>query len=115
MHYSHVSCTGAEDRLTQCAKTSISLTFGKTTYINHPAAAVSCHGSPTTQPPCIPPSPPPSSPVCQNNAIRLMGGQASNEGRLEYCYNGQWSPFCTLRSQEATCTTSQFGIYSLDM
>ena len=46
MHYSHVSCTGAEDRLTQCAKTSISLTFGKTTYINHPAAAVSCHGSP---------------------------------------------------------------------
>ena len=109
MHYSHVSCTGAEDRLTQCAKTSISLTFGKTTYINHPAAAVSCHGSPTTQPPCIPPSPPPSGPACQNNQIRLMGGQASNEGRLEYCYNGQWSPFCTLRSQEATVACRQLG------
>ena len=38
-----------------------------------------------------------------------MGGQASNEGRLEYCYNGQWSPFCTLRSQEATVACRQLG------
>ena len=109
MHYSHMSCTGAEDRLTQCGKTSLSLTVGKKNYKNIPAAAVSCHGYTTTPPPCVPPSSQSSVSVCTNGNVRLMGGQTNAEGRLEYCYNGQWSAFCTLRSQEATVACKQLG------
>ena len=109
VHYINMTCTGAEDQLLQCAKTSISLSVGKTTYKTDVAAAVSCHGYTTTKPPCVPPSPPLSVSVCTNGTVRLMGGQTSAEGRLEYCYNGQWSPFCTLRSQEATVACNQLG------
>ena len=32
--------------------------------------------------------------VCQEGDIRLVGGQASSEGRLEVCLNGVWGTVC---------------------
>ena len=88
VHYSHVDCNGAEDKLTQCGKTTLSLTAGKTILKAADVAGVSCHGPPTTTPPCIAPPPLPPSPNCTNGEIQLVGGQTAAEGRLEYCYNG---------------------------
>ena len=112
MHYSHVVCNGAEDRLTQCGKATISLAVGKTTYKAVDAAGVSCHGPPSTvtdPPPCIPPPSTLPSSVCTNGQIQLVGGQTPAEGILEYCYNGQWSHFCTLQPQEATVACIELG------
>ena len=100
--------------LTQCAKTTLSLSVGKTLYKGVNAAGVSCHGPPTTAPPCISPASTSPSPVCINDRIQLVGGQSSTEGILEYCFNGQWSHFCTLQPQEATvaCKTLGYTHYS---
>ena len=108
VHYSHVTCRGAEDNLTQCAKATLSLTIGKRTYKTAAVAGVSCRGPPT-KPPCITPPPLPTTLRCTNGQIRLMGGESPAEGRLEYCYKGQWSPFCTLRAQEATVACKELG------
>ena len=109
VHYSHVDCNGAEDKLTQCGKTTLSLTAGKTILKAADVAGVSCHGPPTTTPPCIAPPPLPPSPNCTNGEIQLVGGQTVAEGRLEYCYNGQWSSFCTLLPMEATLACKELG------
>ena len=110
MHYVYMVCGGAEDKLTQCTKSMLSLSLGKTRFGNATAAGVSCYG-PSTKLPCLAsPTPKRSSLRCgPNGSIRLSGGQTSNEGRLEYCYNGNWSPFCTLRPQEATVACKQLG------
>ena len=44
-----------------------------------------------------------------NGALRLVGGQSSHEGVLEYCYNGKWSPFCYLDDEEASVACKQMG------
>ena len=47
---------------------------------------------------------------CSSNGIlRLVGGQNSHEGVLEYCYNGKWSPFCYLDDEEASVACKQMG------
>ena len=104
-----MNCTGAEDKLTQCGKIALSLTAGKTTYKSVAAAGVSCNGPPPTEPPCIPPPTLTSPAVCTNGQIQLTGGQTAAEGILQYCYNGQWSHFCTLQPQEATVACMQMG------
>ena len=45
----------------------------------------------------------------QNGNLRLTGGKNNNEGVLEYCYNGYWSPFCNLDDEEATVACKQLG------
>ena len=109
MHYEYMVCGGDENKLTQCAKSVLSLWMWKRHFINDTAAGVSCYGQPKL--PCLTsPTPIRSSLRCgPNGSIRLSGGQTSNEGRLEYCYNGDWSPFCTLRLQEATVACKQLG------
>ena len=49
-----------------------------------------------------------------NGKIRLMGSQQPGTGRLEYCYNGYWSPFCKLDPVAASVVCKQLGytIYS---
>lgn len=34
---------------------------------------------------------------CTSGSVRLVNNQTSNrrEGRIEYCHEGKWSPFCT--------------------
>lgn len=31
-------------------------------------------------------------------SVRLADGDSVNEGRIEYCYNNEWAPMCTLSS-----------------
>ena len=45
----------------------------------------------------------------QNGTLRLTGGKNNNEGVLEYCYNGYWSPFCHLDGEEAVVACKQLG------
>ena len=48
--------------------------------------------------------------VCTSGAVRLVGGTSSNEGKLEYCYNGVWSSVCySFRNKEATVACKQLG------
>lgn len=48
--------------------------------------------------------------ICSHNGnLRLTGGSADNEGVLQYCYNGKWSPFCYLDDEEAAVACKQLG------
>ena len=49
--------------------------------------------------------------ACSNGAVRLVGGQSSNEGILEYCYNGAWTQFCygSFHIEEAVTACRQLG------
>ena len=111
VHYSSIMCNGAEDNLTQCIASKLSLNVGKQ-FKTAAAAGVSCSSSEmaaTTQPPCIASPQTPANAACTNGTTRLIGGQTTAEGRLEYCYNEQWSPFCTLRHQEAAVACKELG------
>ena len=49
-------------------------------------------------------------PSCTNGDIRLVGGQSSREGRLEYCYLGEWSQICSnFQMEEAMVACKQLG------
>ena len=49
-------------------------------------------------------------PACSiSDSIRLIGGAASNEGRLEYCYDGAWTAACSIGLSEATVACRQLG------
>ena len=47
----------------------------------------------------------------QDGDIRLSGGSNENEGVLEYCYLGYWSPLCSVDDEEATVACRQLGHY----
>ena len=49
--------------------------------------------------------------IINNRGVRLVGGQSSNEGRLEYCYNGAWTQLCTsnFNIEEAVAACRQLG------
>ena len=51
---------------------------------------------------------------CINDSIRLSGGAMSTEGRLEYCYQGSWTPLCSAGSKEATVACRQLGYTNYD-
>lgn len=60
-------------------------------------------------------TPPTGGTTCTPGNIRLTGGQASTEdGNIEYCYNGFWSSFCYLGPTEATVACRQLGFTSYD-
>ena len=111
VHLTNVLCSGNEEAINACTKTSISLAVGKTTYRNSPVVAVDCSPEPPTEPTCLPKQglviPAPS---CNpEGSVRLADGSTNNEGRLEYCYTGQWSTFCTLDFSAASVACKQLG------
>ena len=55
-------------------------------------------------------SPPSGGSACDNGDVRLLG-ESSDEGALEYCHKGFWSPFCSLNETEATVACRQLGHY----
>ena len=54
VHLKNVPCSGNEESINACTKTSISLAVGKTTYRNSPVVAVDCSPEPPTEPTCLP-------------------------------------------------------------
>ena len=50
--------------------------------------------------------------TCTNGAVRLVNGSTSNEGRVEYCYNGDWVPSCGMSSITASLVCKQLGYNS---
>ena len=47
--------------------------------------------------------------ACDNGDVRLINGQTDNEGRVEYCYSGAWSPVCQLDSTTASLMCKKLG------
>ena len=46
---------------------------------------------------------------CSNGDVRLVNGGRENRGRVEYCYNGQWSPMCSLSVTTARLICKSLG------
>lgn len=46
---------------------------------------------------------------CTNGDIRLVNGTNSGSGRVEYCFEGGWSPLCWISSVVATTICQTVG------
>lgn len=49
---------------------------------------------------------------CTNGQFRLTNGATPSEGRVEYCYNGEWSPLCYISGTTAALICKAFGYNS---
>ena len=112
IHLIKVNCFGVEKHIDECTYTTVTLTEGKTTYKNNPAAAVDCEPEPPTPPACVVMNVPKSGSDCGDGSIRVQGGHSEDkftEGRLEYCSKGVWTAFCTLNELAAVVACRQLG------
>lgn len=110
----NMACTGTEKRLVQCAQYKYSYVDGVAALPQYDVAGVDCIYDAPTDPPCVqrPASfdTPNSNNPCTNGQIRLQGGSASDGyGRLEFCIDGYWSPFCKMDPNVATVACRQLG------
>ena len=109
VRYSNVFCNGAEDSLEECTKTAITVTEGKTTYSNVSVVGVDCSPVPPTDATCVMMNVTTPDPAqCTDGGVRLAN-QTGDAGRLEYCYSGQWSPFCQIDEVTAAVACKQLG------
>ena len=46
---------------------------------------------------------------CSDGDIQLVNGGKENRGRVEYCYNAQWSPMCSLSVTTARLICKSLG------
>ena len=46
---------------------------------------------------------------CTSGDIRLVNGNTDDEGRVEYCYEGGWSPMCSLDAHTASLICKKLG------
>ena len=111
LHLSTVVCTGPEEKLTECSLTLLSLENGKDTVQHVDVAGVSCQLSPPTMPPCdIPANAVHGVGInCTDGNVTLVDGQLDTEGRLEMCFNNEWTPFCNIDENEALVACRQLG------
>lgn len=115
IHLKFVGCTGTEISLDLCSKTKLSLNNGKLELATANTAGVDCIYDVPTDPPCVtkPASYNSQGAECgaaQNKTVRLMGtNQQNGYGRLEYCLNGWWSPFCYMDTVVATVACNDLG------
>ncbi|XP_011409971.1 PREDICTED: scavenger receptor cysteine-rich domain superfamily protein-like [Amphimedon queenslandica] len=113
VHLLNVGCDGTEDSISECSKTAVTLNAGKTLYANASAAGLDCQPEPPTQPACVTASPDFSATNCINGQVHTVGG-VNGVGRLEYCYLGLWSPFCSLDETTAAvaCKNLNYNAYT---
>ena len=112
VHFTEMACTGTEQTISQCSRTSYSLDEGRAAISSVEVAGVQCPTyNPSTEHTCQLPVPNTSSlaPQCNESDLQLVGGLSPNEGRLEFCYQQQWSPFCILSHTEASVACKQLG------
>ena len=111
LHLSTVVCTGPEERLTECSLSLLSLEDGKDIVKHVGVAGVSCRLNLPTMPPCDIPANVVSgvSINCTHGGVRLVDGQLNTEGRLEMCYNNEWTPFCDIDESVALVACKQLG------
>ena len=115
LHFRDVTCFGHETSIMQCSKSIFSFSSGILAAGSTSAAGVDClydQSGECIQTPAWVNTP--GSECNINGKIRLMGSQQPGTGRLEYCYNGYWSPFCKLDPVAASVVCKQLGytIYS---
>lgn len=110
LHLDSVSCAGSEDTLLDCSTTVLPYNEGKTAARYVSVAGAFCLPIPPTMPTCeFPASSIVGGTACIHGGLQLQGGQGSSEGRLEFCYNGLWSPFCSLDDSTASVACKQLG------
>ena len=112
VHFSDMTCFGHEGSIIQCSKTIFSFSSGilAAGSASYSVAGVDCFYDPPDE--CI--QTPgwvntPGSECIVNGQIRLMGSQKPGQGRIEYCHNGYWSPFCKLDPVTASVVCKQLG------
>lgn len=103
VYLSNVQCNGDEETLDDCTQTTYSLEEGKSKLSSVNVAGVKCGVSDN----CV--TPPTGGMDCNDGSVRLVGGGSNNEGILEYCHGGLWSPFCSLNQTEATVACRNLG------
>ena len=112
----NVKCSGNELKLIDCSSKQLSLWAGRKQLPTTSVAGVDCIYDEPTDPPCgtkqVSYDNTPGS-TCTPGSVRLQGGSTSS-GRLEYCYNGYWSPVCKLDPVTAmvACKDLGFTTYS---
>ena len=80
-----------------------SLDDGKNLVSQVDVVGVSCQKPKTCE------APPTDGADCNQANIRLTGGETANQGNLEFCNDGFWSPVCTLGAFEASVACQQLG------
>lgn len=51
--------------------------------------------------------------ACTDGQVRLTGpGSMASQGRAEYCYEGNWYPFCEMTSNTALAVCLTLGYNS---
>ena len=82
-------------------------------------AGVDCIYDVPTEPSCIdkPDGAGDQAPTCNNNGGIRLAGASTNEGRLEYCLNGKYTPLCSIDHKTATVACKQLGFtqYSCEL
>ena len=112
LKYMNVNCTGSESMISNCPLTQLSFDDSKDALLMYDVAGVDCIYDVPTEPPCVQRPAIYNTPgsECNNNGdIRLQGSGQTDRGRLEYCYNGYWSPFCKLDPVAASVVCKQRG------
>lgn len=110
VHFTNVACSGSEQTISECSKSSYSLAAGKTAISSVEVAGVQCLNNQPSMAPCLSaPNTESLAPQCNESDVRLVEGNSPHEGRLEFCYQQQWSPFCTLHHIEASVACKQLG------
>ena len=85
---------------------------GKQAILTDEVAGVDCIYDEPTESPCIEnPNVDPSDNCSSAGSFRLTnkGIPSSIEGRVEYCYNGFWTPLCTMDNRLANVACRQLG------